>query len=284
MLKVSAFSSIDEFLTLAEPTLLEREAENSLMLGLSRSLASSRQISEEVLLLAIMRDSEVLTVAMQTPPYNLIVSRSKAEPLKELAHFLSKQNTILPGVVGPKEEATLFAQLYSERKNIEYQLGMDQKIYLATKINDPFVEGSLKLATENDVDIVAQWLYEFSLESLPEKEKFDLKYALEWAIKAVSEQSAYLWVDLEGVPVSVAHTGRPTKNGISIRAVYTPKERRKRGYASAVVAGVSKKMLHEKYLFCCLYTDSSNTTSNKIYEAIGYETISESQHYIFTSK
>lgn len=261
--------------------LLEREAENSLMLGLCRSLVAENKLPENTLLLAVTKNSIPYTAAVQTPPYNLIISKSDKDALNELTNYFAQNKVKIPGVVGPKVETTVFAKIYSSKMNCNYQLGMDQRIYEAKHINVPNVAGILKSATLTEVDIVSQWLYEFSRESLPEREKFSLMYAQEWANKAITEKTAYLWIDSHGIPVSVAHTGRPTQNGISIRAVYTPVEHRKNGYGSAVVANLSKNLLESSYKFCSLYTDASNSTSNKIYEAVGYSVISESNHYIF---
>ena len=66
-----------------------------------------------------------------------------------------------------------------------------------------------------------------------------------------------------------------TRNGIRIGYVYTPPESRARGYASALVAAVSQKMLDEGFAFCVLYTDLSNPTSNAIYARVGYEPVAD---------
>ena len=54
--------------------------------------------------------------------------------------------------------------------------------------------------------------------------------------------------------------------------VYTPRERRGRGYASAGVAGVSRIVLAQGAR-ACLFTDQANPTSNKIYAALGYRPV-----------
>lgn len=277
---IQKYSSIKDFLSLVEPMLLEREAENSLMLGLCRSLVSEVKLPEKILLLVVIRNSLPYTVAVQTPPFNLILSKSDREAIDELTNFFSQNKIIIPGVVGPNTESTLFAEIYSSKMKCNYVLGMDQRIYEAKHIIVPEVKGSLKSASQKESNIVSQWLYEFGQESLPAREKFSFEFAQEWANKAIAEKTAYLWLDSIGNHVSVAHTGRPTQNGISIRAVFTPRDFRRLGYGSAVVANLSKKML-ESFQFCSLYTDASNPTSNKIYEAIGYKMVAESNHYNF---
>jgi predicted GNAT family acetyltransferase len=84
-----------------------------------------------------------------------------------------------------------------------------------------------------------------------------------------------LWED-GGEVVSLSGWGGPTPNGIRIGPVYTPPEHRGRGYATALVAGLSQALLDGGRRFCFLYTDLANPTSNAIYERIGYVKVAES--------
>ena len=128
--------------------------------------------------------------------------------------------------------------------------------------------------------IVGQWLVEFSEESLPASEHKSFAERRERAVRAIESQLAYVWI-AEDKPVSMAHVGRPTQNGISVSGVYTPTPLRKKGYASAAVAHLSQKMLDSGKKFCVLYTDLSNSTSNKIYQNVGYREVSDSKHFLF---
>ncbi len=64
-----------------------------------------------------------------------------------------------------------------------------------------------------------------------------------------------------------------TPNGCRVGYVYTPLELRGRGYATALVAELSQRMLDSGMSFCVLYTDLGNPTSNAIYQRIGYEAV-----------
>jgi predicted GNAT family acetyltransferase len=81
----------------------------------------------------------------------------------------------------------------------------------------------------------------------------------------------YVWEDQE--PVSMVGYAGPTPNGIRVSAVYTPPERRNRGYASAGVAALSQMLLDGGRRFCFLFTDLANPTSNRIYQQIGYRAV-----------
>ncbi len=68
--------------------------------------------------------------------------------------------------------------------------------------------------------------------------------------------------------------------------MYTPPELRGRGYATALTAELSQRLLDGRLFeggrrFCFLYTDLANPTSNAIYERIGYRRVAESAEIVF---
>jgi predicted GNAT family acetyltransferase len=77
--------------------------------------------------------------------------------------------------------------------------------------------------------------------------------------------------------------GGETPNGIRIGPVYTPPQRRSRGYATSLTAAASADQLGRGRRFVFLFTDLANPTSNKIYQAIGYRPVCDVDMYRFTS-
>jgi predicted GNAT family acetyltransferase len=63
--------------------------------------------------------------------------------------------------------------------------------------------------------------------------------------------------------------------------VYTPPEHRRRGYATALVAELSRFLLERGHRACFLYTDLANPTSNAIHERIGYQRIADAAEIRF---
>ena len=84
---------------------------------------------------------------------------------------------------------------------------------------------------------------------------------------------------MKGKPVAQASfTGTDRVSRIS--RVYTPPENRGHGYASAVVANLTKLQLDQGKKMACLYADARNTAANSIYRKIGYEFAGRSALYV----
>jgi predicted GNAT family acetyltransferase len=80
--------------------------------------------------------------------------------------------------------------------------------------------------------------------------------------------------------VSLVARKEPVFGVSRVGPVYTPPELRGRGYAGALTAHVSRRILDAGER-ACLYTDLANPTSNKIYAAIGYEPVADFVEYTF---
>ena len=66
-----------------------------------------------------------------------------------------------------------------------------------------------------------------------------------------------------------------------IAPVYTPPARRGCGYASALVAALSRELLECGKRAIFLTTDLANQTSNSIYRKIGYRPVADHFHFDF---
>jgi predicted GNAT family acetyltransferase len=71
--------------------------------------------------------------------------------------------------------------------------------------------------------------------------------------------------------------------GASIVWVYTPPEQRSRGYASACVGDLTRRLLQEGRELCRISTDLTNRTTNKIYPALGYRPVCDRTRIDFSA-
>jgi RimJ/RimL family protein N-acetyltransferase len=56
---------------------------------------------------------------------------------------------------------------------------------------------------------------------------------------------------------------------------------RQNGYATAAVAAVSQLLLDRGCKFCYLTTNLKNSTSNRVYQTVGYQTYVNAHRYTF---
>ncbi len=246
-----------EFEDQAGAFLATREAENNLILGLITGLKAGRTFGPEQPFFVVVRDgAAVVGAAMRTPPLNLILAAGTADrALASILERLEGEASEIPGMSGPKALVGEAARLWSVRHGASARIAMAQRIYqLTALVPTRPVPGRMRVARVEDRALLATWFQGFVRESMPDQ-----------------------------VPVSMAGASGATPNGIRVGAVYTPPQKRRRGYASALVAALSQEQLDAGRKFCFLYTDLANPTSNKIYREIGYEPVMDVDEYRFTT-
>jgi uncharacterized cupin superfamily protein len=281
--KIVGLASAEEFLNLLTPLLSQKEAEYSLLLGLVGLRKNWKEKTDNYRYIAIYDQHDLIGGCIVSEK-NLVISQVPGPILKPLAEYLYDSQCNFPGVVGPPATCETFARIWKKMSGHNYKLGMAQKIYQLDEVTLPLnLTGQLIQATEAHTILTGQWLYEFYCESLPH-EHITLEKSTEQAIQKIKNGEVYLWQNKSGELVSMNFVGRPTANGISVSAVYTPKNHRRMGFASAVVAKTSEKMLLNGRKFCVLYTDLSNPTSNKIYQQIGYKEVASSKQIVFVNE
>jgi uncharacterized protein len=275
------------FLTEAEPFLLADEARHNLILGIAGTIRDTPDLYP-LRSLWLVRDEghEVVAAALRTPPYNLILARPRSsEALAALAEAVAGEE--IPGAVGSEPEVHEFAELWSRHSGLAGQVSMRQGVYALDQVElVPTVSGSARVATSDDRDVALRWWIDFGEEVLHEGGPGRERAEASVDHKLSSPTSGFLLWEEEGQAVSLAGWGGPTPNGIRIGPVYTPPELRGRGYATAVTAELSQRLLDGRLYeggrsFCFLYTDLANPTSNAIYERIGYRRIAESAEVAF---
>jgi predicted GNAT family acetyltransferase len=261
------------------PFLLEREAENNLMLGVAGRVAaggsSSADPADRPLMLTVEEHGQVIGAALQTPPFNIILSPMAEDTASAVAAHLHAQGAMLPGVLGPKETAAAFATSWSEATRGEARLSQSLRIYQAEAMTPPAnVPGQCVVATRDHLETVLTWARSFATET-GESDR-DLERS---TTSRVEKRQIFLWQ--EGEPVSIAAYAGPTPHGIRVNFVYTPPERRCHGYASALVAAISQRALDGGHRFCFLFADLLNPISNSIYQKIGYRAVCDFDAYEF---
>lgn len=268
------------FQDLAGPFLAAREAENNLTIGLIAGMVAGRSWGDAVYMGAVRDGDRVVGVALRAGLY-LIVTPGTTDPaLRLLVEDALRATPDAPGIVGEKDVARKAVAIWTAKSGQRAKLQVAERIYRLTRVIAPRpAAGRMRPARPTDLDLITSWFVAFTREAQP---YFDASadVARANAERWVGGGGFRVWED-GGDVVSMAGASGPTPHGIRIGAVYTPPERRKHGYASALVAALSQEQLEAGKQFCFLFTDLANPTSNKIYIDIGYEPVIDVDQYAF---
>jgi predicted GNAT family acetyltransferase len=287
-LRVERFEDAKAFLAAVGEFLTAREAEHNLLLGLAgRLIAQPNLFGPDPYFAVVTRDESVVMAALRTPPHNLVLSEARdAAAIDILAQDVADAFEDLTGVLGSPELSRRFAQVWAQPA----ALGVSQRIYAARNVRPPEnVPGAARRAGAPLRQLLIHWLQGFqddvegSTTATARAGLRRLRSAEDMVddLLARREMDGGLYVWEDGEPVSICGFGSPTPTGIRVGPVYTPPDFRGRGYASAVTAEVTARALASGRRFCFLFTDLANPTSNRIYQRIGYEPVTDLDEYRF---
>ena len=269
-------ASVDGFLELSGDFLSAREAEHNLLFGICSAIRTTPELfaNDPPRFAVVANDvGEVVLASLRAPPHNQVLSQADdPEAIDILADALTDEP--LPGLLAPSEAAGRFADRWCAATGHSFHLEVAERIFRLERVTSPDrpAAGRWRIAEPRDRDLVADWVVAFSAEAMPEAPPIDDPAATADRWIAGVYRRLYVWED-GGSVVSLVGAGGETPNGIRIGPVYTPPERRGRGYASSLTAAASQDQLDRGRRFCFLFTDLANPTSNKIYQAIGYEPV-----------
>jgi len=277
------FTDPRQFLERMKP-LLADEARDNLILGITRTMVSQPERFKDAILYTVERNGHPAASALITPPHDLLVSpAADGDAIRDLARAVHDHGVTIPGVTGERGCVETFKDAWSDLTSRAAVLEMEQGIFSLESVREvPAVAGDFRRATAEDFDLVVDWMLDFVAEAIPRGVE-DVERVAALASRRLTgglDSGFWLWeVDTEPVAIS-GHTS-PTGSGIRVNGVYTPRDLRRNGYATALVAHQSQWLLDNGYRSCFLYTDLANPTSNDIYRRIGYQQVAESAMYRF---
>ena len=266
--------------------LKKNEAEHNLILSLCLTAEERQARGEEfdIRFSVLSNDEGVVLLSVQTPPQNIVLSRAAQPDVDVLAETLAAWDHSFPGIVGPSDISSAFAEKWQEKTGQEVAEVMDQIIYSLKKVTFPadVAVGSLRPAKQGEEAVIAKWMRAFAQEALPKTEQVGEEAALQRSANLIKAQRVFVW-DVGGQPrAQAAYSGTAEVGRINM--VYTPGEERGKGYASAVVSHLSQQQLDGGKKMCCLYADARNSVSNSIYRKIGYEFVGRSSLHVLGAK
>ncbi|NUJ06026.1 GNAT family N-acetyltransferase [Bacillus paranthracis] len=270
MIQLHVYEEIVNFKEEVTPFLEKNEQENNLILGVLQ------MVHQPIFMGIAKQGEEIAVVFLQTEEKKQIIvatSEIAEEDIVELAKKLAEVYPNVPGLIGNKKIVQRLAEEIAVLANKKTTVAMEQGIYELKQVKKKWNGDEVfREVNSDELTLIEQWIYQFCEDvNLPTTKE----EAKQTAHTLITNHRLF-GLEVDGKLVSVAAKTRPTKNNIAVNFVYTPKEERKKGYASNCVAALSQRMLDEGYKTTTLYTDLANPTSNKIYQEIGYEQIAES--------
>lgn len=262
--------AVQDFIDRAGPFLRSRPVENTIPLTLAAAL-KSRGLhvygSEDPIFGWWTEPGGAVTGAfLQTPPHPLLLTRTPAESVPQLAVAL--EGRALPAINALDEDADRFAEVWPGDHGTS---GRRSRLFRLDRLMPPpEPAGSARVADKSDRDLLIDWIDAFHRE-------ID-EGAHQESASVVDDKLAHggltLW-EVDGTPVAMAGLTRPDAGMVRVLAVYTPAEHRARGYGGAVTTAVTRAALDAGATDVVLYTDLANPTSNALYERLGYRPVED---------
>lgn len=273
-MRVTVFPTVAGFLAAVRPVLAEHEAEHHLVLGVAEASAASPLPRATPFAAVVFDDDGLVLAAWMEESHPLLLTSDRGSELsaaRAVVDALRDREVTPSHVIGMVDQVEAFVRIWTERTGGPAQLTMRQRAYRLDAVQPlPPVPGHLRAATLDDADLVASWQHAFDVEALG---TLALPSDSRRTARRIAAGEIHLWCDGDAHPRAMAGSARATAHGVAVNAVYTPPEWRGRGYATACVAELSRRLLGSGFDFCVLYTDLGNRTSNSIYTRIGYRPV-----------
>ncbi|HET7431502.1 MAG TPA: GNAT family N-acetyltransferase [Nocardioides sp.] len=228
---------------------------------------------------AVLDENEVVGTAMRTAPFGtypayLLPMPDEAAVL--LARTLLEREEPVYGANGALPTVQVFCDEMARATGRQAVVGQHTRLFELGELTEALpVEGRLRPARVDEQELVSSWYDAFMADAdeqagRPPGVSAHESPGPEEMRRRIEGGRVFVWEDPDGTPVHVTAATMPTFGVSRVGPVYTPKEHRRRGIASQAVYQVSK-LLRDSGERACLFTDQANPTSNKIYEALGYQ-------------
>ena len=267
-MKFRQYKDVEEFKADVLDILLEDEVINNLPISI---LIDSKRDNASNWLLSIVTDDigKIVLIAVCTKPFNILLyepgSLRNDAALELLASELKRIDFVPPGVLAISGLAGRFADAYCGVTGSS--LHMSMILMRLDKLADyNKAPGFSRMLIENDISYTPSWERSFCIDC--RIHVYTLSECEERIRTRLGKDTHFIWEDEK--PVAQAVIGRSTPNSAVISWVYTPPSFRGRGYATSVVAEVSKTAFANGKNFCCLFADAANPVSCGVYHKLGY--------------
>lgn len=275
---------LDAFRSRADPFLRSRPDLHTSVLTVVETLrkGGARTYGEQAPWFGVLEEhGQVRAACFRTPPHRLVTTPLTAAQADSLAAHLLAHGRPVSGVNAIRETADAFAGSWCRRTGATTRPrphGTRLHRLAALTPPDPAPPGRARIAGEADRELLALWFDEFQ-EAIGEPGRQD---AGAWTDTRLAYGGLTVWETPDGTPVSMAGISPLLAGMIRVAPVHTPAPLRRRGYAAAVTAAVSRTALDRGADQVLLFTDLANPTTNALYRRLGYVPVADWSGYDFS--
>ncbi|WP_141205537.1 GNAT family N-acetyltransferase [Streptomyces griseorubiginosus] len=276
--------NLNAFLSQAGAFLRSRPDLHTQVLTVAETLRTggARTYGEKAPWFGVLEEAgQVRAACFRTPPHRLVTTPLTTAQADALAARLLALGRPVSGVNAVRDTAGAFAASWSRRTGATtgprphgtrlHRLG-------ALVPPDPAPPGRARIAGRADRELLALWFGEFQ-EAIGESGRQD---ADAWTDTRLAYDGLALWETPDGTPVAMAGISPLLAGMIRVAPVYTPASLRRRGYAAAVTAAITRTALDRGADQVLLFTDLANPTTNALYRRLGYHPVADFTAYDFS--
>ncbi|MGH2916294.1 MAG: GNAT family N-acetyltransferase [Solirubrobacteraceae bacterium] len=263
---------------------LEARVEHNLLATVVTAVLAGRHRGTPPMLVRCLDDQDRLTaVAIRTPPWPMLPSELDGDGARALTALWLDRDPACAGVTAPAATARAIAAAWAQLTGVVTTCGRRTAMHSLQAVVDPprRAPGRLRAARRRELGLLAEWWRAAVREmNSPGHAAAEAEAMLS---ARLDDGCLWLWEDAVGEPVSMVGVNAAVAGVVRVGPVYTPPQQRRRGYAGAAVAAVSRRMLGGGAHTCALFTDLANPTSNKIYAELGYRRLSDWEEHLFSA-
>lgn len=276
-MEVRFHESFEEFRAVAEPFYGRDPVRHTIELTLLRGT-----LPDDSLLLTVWDNSEIVGAALQTPPYPLACNGIPAHCVDVVAAEVARTRPDLTGVRGAGKSALAYADTWRAITGRVGTVTVEERLYrLGSLVPPPGVDGVSRAAIDDDRALLVDWVEQFFVDTFGHSR--DNQAGDDFVRTAEDRGDQFLLWIVDATPGSMAMLRAPAAGVSRIGPVFTPVHRRGHGYGSAITAAAAALARSRGVDDVVLFADLANSTSNGIYQRIGFEPVADSVRFEFVA-
>jgi hypothetical protein len=195
-MEVVRIATVEEFLAVTEAYRLGEPTRTNVVSSVAMAVARGIRRYDAYFWWAVLDEGECVGAAFRTVPFALHIGPMPAEAVPPLAHAVAAHDDAFSRIVGSEEAVASFLATYatcgSSGSRRHFDRGTKSLLYELGELAMPRVQGSHRVATLDDIELVAQWTRDFQeftgTTRLPEERE------REALVARLRENSLRLWV------------------------------------------------------------------------------------------